>query len=156
MEVIAELGINHNGDLDIAKKMIDVAYSAGCDYVKFQKRDVETVYSKEELDKPRESPWGTTTREQKFGIEFDFEDYIEIEDYCEDKIKWFVSPWDIGSFDMMTAFEHPFIKVPSALMTNIQLLEAFNESREKVILSTGMCTLDEVDKAIEIIREEMK
>ena len=96
--VIAEIGINHNGDIKIAKKLIDIAVLAGCDAVKFQKRTIEKVYSKDVLDSPRESPWGVTTREQKLGLEFSFKDYELIDKYCKlKKIDWFVSCWDIES-----------------------------------------------------------
>lgn len=152
IEVVAELGINHNGDLDLAKKMIDVAAAAGCHYVKFQKRDIDLVYTKEELDKPRESPWGTTTREQKQGLEFSDIDYIEIALYCEQKkIKWFASPWDYNSVKMLTKFDIPFIKVPSALVTNTDFLEICGETGKPIILSSGMSTLDDVRHARRVV-----
>ena len=153
VEVIAELGINHNGDLEIAKKLIDVAYSAGCDYVKFQKRTVELVYSKEELDRERYSPWGTTTREQKYGLEFD-EQYYAIDQYCSDKIPWFASPWDIRSVEFLTQWNVPFMKIPSALITNEEILEYCRVSRHQIILSTGMSTYKEINHAIEILGQE--
>lgn len=154
MEVIAEVGINHNGDLDIARKLIDVAASAGCDYVKFQKRDIDLVYSKEELDKPRESPWGTTTREQKNGIEFDLDEYKEIDKYCKRKIGWFVSPWDLKSALMYTVIDMPYVKIPSALITDTEYLDVVKVINKSVILSTGMSTLKEVDTAIDILGED--
>ena len=153
VEVIAELGINHNGDINLARKLIDVAYSAGCHYVKFQKRTVDLVYTKEELDKPRESPWGTTTREQKYGLEFD-EEYWAIDAYCESRIPWFASPWYIESVHFLAQWNIPFIKVPSALITNREILEACRETNHKIILSTGMSTLKQVDEAIEILGQE--
>jgi len=153
IEVVAELGINHNGDLDIAKKLIDIAYSAGVDFVKFQKRDIDLVYSKEELSKPRESPWGTTTREQKNGIEFTYYDYLEIDAYCKDKIKWFVSPWDLRSIKLMAQIKLPFMKIPSALITNEKYLRAIKDAEIDVILSTGMSTLDEIDRAVAVLGE---
>ena len=152
IEVIAEQGINANGDLKIAKKLIDIANSAGCKYVKFQKRDIDLVYSKEELDKPRESPWGTTTRQQKEGLEFNKLDYIELDFYCQQKgIQWFVSPWDINSIKMMNEFPIPFMKVPSALLTNLPYLESLRETGKPIILSTGMSTMDMVDTAIDVL-----
>ena len=99
VELVYEVGINANGSVETAKRMIDVAYSAGCHYVKFQKRNVEVVYTKEELDTPRESPWGTTTREQKHGLEFTKGQYDEINRYCSGKIGWFASPWDTEAGD---------------------------------------------------------
>jgi len=153
IEVVAELGINHNGDLDIAKKLIDIAYSAGVDFVKFQKRDIDLVYSKEELSKPRESPWGTTTREQKNGIEFTYHDYLDIDAYCKDKIKWFVSPWDLRSIKLLAQIPTPFMKIPSALITNEEYLKAIKDVELDVILSTGMSTLEQIDRAVAVLGE---
>ena len=154
-EVIAEMGINFNGDMEIAKKMIDVAYAAGIDYVKFQKRDIDLVYTKEELDKPRESPWGTTTREQKQGLEFNRTQYCQIDDYCREKdIAWFASVWDRKSADFILNFHSvPLMKIPSALITDLELLDccANHPHWRPIILSTGMSTLDMVDKAIDVI-----
>ena len=155
VEIILEQGINHSGDLCIAKKLIDVASAAGCDYVKWQKREIDLVYSQEELDKPRESKWGTTTRQQKNGLEFSKYDYIELAFYCEQKgIKWFISPWDVVSLDMMVDFNIPFIKIPSALITNKELLEACKTYTIPVILSSGMSTLEMVDEAIDILGKD--
>jgi len=154
IETIAEIGINHNGDLELAKKLIDVAYAAGCDYVKFQKRDIGLVYIKEELDKPRESPWGITTRDQKQGLEFNRFQYREINSYCKNKIGWFMSPWDKHSIRFAGSFRPPFIKIPSALITNEEYLHKVSRERSFIILSTGMSTLDKLDRAIEIIGEE--
>ena len=107
--VIAEIGINHNGSMDITKRLIDEAANAGCDAVKFQKRTVDVVYTKEELDKPRESPWGTTNREQKNGLEFSEVDYWEIDRYCKEKnIEWFASAWDIDSQIFLQQFDCKF------------------------------------------------
>lgn len=155
VDVIYELGINHNGDLKLAKKMIDVAHAAGCRYVKFQKRNVDLVYSKEELDTPRESPWGKTTREQKLGLEFNFDDYKEIDAYCKEKVKWFASPWDLDSVAFLTQFrDTPYIKVPSALITNGPFLEACRSTGKPVILSTGMSTPIIIDNAISTVGEK--
>ena len=154
MEVIYEAGINHNGDIELAKRMIDVAYAAGCSHVKFQKRDVDLVYSKEELDKPRESPWGTTTRQQKKGLEFGVSEYASIDLHCNGKLKWFASPWDMNSLYFLKQFGRDLIKIPSALITDIKLLAACRDMRIKVILSTGMSTLGQVDDAIDVIGQE--
>lgn len=154
VEVIFEVGINHNGDLGLAKKLIDVAHASGCQYVKFQKRTIDLVYSKEELDKPRESPWGTTTRQQKEGLEFGYKEYVEIDNYCKGKLFWFASPWDVDSVDFLMKFDVPFIKVPSALMTNETFLKKVRYTKLPVILSSGMCTLGMVDNAIDILGKD--
>ena len=155
-EVIAEIGINANGSIETAKRMIDVAVSAGCDYVKFQKRDIDLVYTKAELDAPRESPWGKTNGDQKRGLEFDLQDYHLIDYYCrERKIKWFFSVWDINSLKMATLFDNPFIKIPSALITDVELLTACKELTDKpIILSTGMSTWGIVDEAFRMLGRE--
>src|SRR4051812_43838068 len=122
--IIAEIGINHNGDIEIAKKLIDVAVLAGADAVKFQKRSIDLVYSKEELDKPRESPWGTTNREQKLGLEFGKAEYEEIGRYCKSKgILWSASAWDLESQKFLRQYDLKFNKVASAMLTNIPLLK---------------------------------
>jgi len=155
MEIIAEIGINHNGDLDIAKKLIDVAKFAGCDYVKFQKRTISQVYTKEELDAPRESPWGTTNGEQKYGLEFDIHEYGEIDSYCKSKgIKWFASPWDSLSVGFLENFDLPFIKIASPSLTDKGILEACKIYKKPVILSTGMSTLEQIDNAVEFLGED--
>jgi N-acetylneuraminate synthase len=154
VEVILEQGINHNGDLAIAKKLIDVAHSAGCDYVKFQRRDIDLVYTKDELNKPRESPWGTTTREQKEGLEFGYKEYVEIDNYCKGKLFWFASPWDVNSVDFLMKFDVPFIKVPSALMTNESFLKKVKHTKVPLILSTGMSDLNILDNAIDIVGKD--
>ncbi len=124
MFITAEIGINHNGSLDIAKQLIDIAKAAGCDAVKFQKRTVEKVYTKEVLDSPRKSPWGTTTREQKLGLEFSLKDYKRIDSYCKkQKIPWYVSCWDINSQTQMRKFKLPYNKVASAMLIHKKLLQ---------------------------------
>lgn len=155
-ELICELGINANGDMNIAQKLIDVASSAGCHYVKFQKRDIDLVYSEEELNKYRESPWGTTTREQKQGLEFNIPQYYHIDMWCKSKpIKWFASVWDLNSLgEMMNMPGCEFIKIPSALITNKGLLESCRAKNKPVILSTGMSTLDMLDDAIDILGKD--
>jgi len=153
--VVIEAGINCNGDVNIAKKLIDVASAAGCQYFKLQKREVDLVYSQEELDKPRESPWGTTTRDQKLGLEFTELEYMEIDEYCKSKnIQWFASPWDVVSAGFIDQFNIPFIKIPSPLITNIELLQFCKESGRPIILSTGMSTLEMVDNAIRILGQK--
>ena len=153
VKIIAEIGINHNGDIDLAKELIDMAHNSGCDAVKFQKRDVESVYSTEELDKPRESPWGTTTREQKHGIEFNIVEYKELEEYTNEKgLDFIVSCWDMVSLELVE--EHldvKYHKVASAMATDKGFLEALNNSGKPVILSVGMCTDEEVDAAVDSI-----
>ncbi len=139
--IIAEIGINHNGDINIAKKLIDVATLAGADAVKFQKRTVEVVYSKEELDKPRESPWGTTTRQQKLGLEFGKAEYDEIDRYCKSKnILWSASAWDLESQKFLRQYDLKFNKVASAMLTNIPLLNMVAEEKRYAYLSTGRST----------------
>lgn len=152
--IIAEIGINHNGDIDIAKKLIDVAVSAKCDAVKFQKRTVEKVYSKEELDRPRESPWGKTNREQKIGLEFGKKEYDEINRYCKEKsIGWFASSWDIDSQLFLKQYNLKYNKVASAMLTHLDLLKMIAEEKKYTFISTGMSTIQQIDKAVEIFRK---
>jgi N-acetylneuraminate synthase len=150
----AEIGINHNGDLEIAKKLIDVAVESGCDAVKFQKRTVEKVYSKEVLDMPRESPWGKTTREQKLGLEFGKDDYDVIDKYCKEKnIEWYASSWDIDSQLFLQNYDLKHNKVASAMLTNHKLLEVIAKERKYTFISTGMSTMDEIRDAIRIFKK---
>ena len=152
--ITAEIGINHNGDLSNAKKLIDIAVNAGCDAVKFQKRSIEKVYSKKVLDSPRESPWGTTTREQKFGLEFSLEQYKIIDKYCiTKKIPWFVSCWDIDGQIMMREFKTSYNKVASAMLIHTALLEKIAEEKKHTFISTGMSTLDEIQNAVNIFKK---
>lgn len=142
--IIGECGINANGDLGIAKQLIDVAKEVGCDYVKFQKRDIESCYNKEFLDSPRESPWGKTQREQKVGLEFKLDQYKEIDRYCKEKgnIEWFASPWDFKSIDFLKDNFPliPYLKIPSAKVTDMEFLKKCKESGFRLIVSTGMST----------------
>lgn len=150
--IIAEIGINHNGDIDLAKRLINVASGAGCDAVKFQKRTVDVVYTAEELAKPRESPFGATNGDLKRGLEFEFEEYEEIDRYCREvKIDWFASCWDEASVDLITQFNVPCFKIASASLTDDNLLRHTRAVGKPVILSTGMSTLNEVDHAVEIL-----
>ena len=153
--VVAEIGINHNGDLDLAKRLISVAVAAGCDAVKFQKRTIEIVYSKEELAKPRESPFGTTNRELKYGLEFGPEEYQQIDDYCKAvKIPWFASCWDEGSVDVIDHFNVPCYKIASASLTDDKLLRHTRSTGKPLILSTGMSTIEEIDHAVEVLGQD--
>ena len=150
----AEIGINHNGDLEIAKKLIDVAVEAGCDAVKFQKRTVEKVYSKEVLDTPRESPWGKTTREQKLGLEFGKDEYNIIDKYCKEKnIEWYASSWDIDSQLFLQNYDLKHNKVASAMLTNHKLLEVIAKEKKYTFISTGMSTMDEIRDAVKIFKK---
>tara|TARA_B100000745_G_C20103513_1_gene377545 strand:- start:250 stop:1083 length:834 start_codon:yes stop_codon:yes gene_type:complete len=152
--VIAEIGINHNGSLGIAKKLIDVAVNAGCDAVKFQKRDIEKVYPKETLDQPRESPWGTTQRQQKLGLEFSLKEYSIIDKYCKKKkIPWFVSCWDVGSQIQMRKFKTKYNKVASAMLVHEKILKTIAEEKKHTFISTGMSTLREIENAVKIFRK---
>ena len=149
--IIAEIGINHNGDLYIAKQLIKGAKDAGADAVKFQKRTLEKVYTKEELYKPRESPWGYSNREQKFGLELDKEEYKEIDKYCRSlNIHWFASPWDLQSVDFMEIFNPKFYKIPSALLVHKELLHKVARLQKYTFISTGMSTIEEIQNAINI------
>jgi N-acetylneuraminate synthase len=150
--VIAEIGINHNGDVEIAKKLIDVAVTAGCNAVKFQKRTIEVVYTPEELERPRESPFGTTNGELKYGLEFGQEEYEEIDRYCRNKnIAWFASCWDEQSVDFINQFNVACYKIASASLTDDNLLRHTRATRKPILLSTGMSTLEQIDHAVEVL-----
>ena len=153
--VVAEIGINHNGELDIAKKLIDVASAAGCGAVKFQKRTVDIVYSAEELARPRESPFGETNGDLKYGLEFGLDDYREIDRYCKEKnIAWFASCWDEPSVDLIAQFDVPCFKIASASLTDDGLLRHTRAQKQPILLSTGMSTLEQIDHAVEILGKE--
>ncbi len=150
--VIAEIGINHNGDMALCKKLIDAAVEAGCDAVKFQKRTVEVVYTAEELARPRENPFGPTNGDLKRGLEFGKEQYAEIDAYCKAKnILWFVSCWDEGSVDFMEQFDPPCYKIASASLTDDGLLKRHKATGRPIIVSTGMSTLEQIDHAVEVL-----
>ena len=152
--IIAEIGINHNGDMNICKQLIDLAVSAGCDAVKFQKRDIESVYSKDFLELFRESPWGKTQRDQKMGLEFNKEQYQEIDDYCKKKnIDWFASAWDLKSQKFLRQFNCKFNKIASAMIVNEELLKLVSEEKKHTFISTGMSTLNDIKKAVNIFRD---
>jgi N-acetylneuraminate synthase len=153
--IIAEIGINHNGDIDLARRLISVAVAAGCDAVKFQKRTIDVVYSAEELARPRESPFGTTTGDLKRGLEFGFDEYQMIDRYCREvKMAWFASCWDEASADFMDQFDPPCYKIASASLTDDKLLRYTRAKGKPIILSTGMCTLEEIDHAVDVLGRE--
>ena len=152
--VIAEIGINHNGDVEIAKKLVDGAVFSGCNAVKFQKRTVELVYSKEYLDSYRESLWGTTRGAQKRGLEFGKREYDAIHMHCKKKgIEWFASAWDIDSQKFLRQYNLKYNKIASAVLTNRELLRMVAEEKKHTFISTGMSTLEEIGKAIRIFKD---
>ena len=152
--IIAEIGINHNGSLAIAKKLIDVAVDAGCDAVKFQKRTVEKVYSKKVLDSPRDSPWGKTTRDQKIGLEFSLKQYDIINKYCKrKKIPWYLSCWDVDSQIQMRRFKTKYNKVASAMLLHKKLVRAIAEEGKFTFISTGMSTIKDIDNVVRIFKK---
>lgn len=148
---IAEIGINHNGDMEIIKKLIDNACEANFDCVKFQKRDIDLVYSKEILDTPRESPWGTTTRQQKEGLELGKNHYDEIDEYCKKKnISWFASAWDLNSLMFLDQYDLKYNKIASAMIVDEKFLSEVAKRKKHTFISTGMSTIENIDKAVEI------
>jgi len=150
--VIAEIGINHNGDINLAKQLIDVAVRAGADAVKFQKRTIDVVYTPEELAKPRENPFGPTNGDLKRALEFGQKEYEEIDRYCKEKrIMWFASCWDEQSVDFIAQFNPPCYKIASACLTDDELLKYTRSKGRLIILSTGMSTMEEVDHAVEVL-----
>jgi N-acetylneuraminate synthase len=152
--IIAEIGINHNGSLDIAKQLIDVAKDAGADAVKFQKRTIDLVYTKELLDAPRKSPWGTTQRDQKEGLEFGLEEYKEIDCYCREKgIAWFASAWDLESQKFLRQFNLKYNKIASAMLVCEPLLRMVVEEKKHTFISTGMSKVADLDRVVAIFRE---
>src|SRR3989344_1077977 len=153
--IIAEIGINHNGDIENVKKLIDVAVGAGCDAVKFQKRTVELVYTPEELAKLRENPFGATNGDLKRGLEFGEKEYAQIDAYCKEKgIMWFASPWDGQSVDFLATFNVPCYKIASACLTDSELLKHVKSKGKPVILSTGMSTIEEINRAVELLGQD--
>lgn len=153
--IIAEVGINHNGDMSICKDLIDVAVSSGANAVKFQKRTLDNVYTKEFLDSPRESSWGSTQRDQKNGLEFGYEEYKEIDQYCKNQnIEWFASAWDLESQVFLQQFECRYNKVASAMIVYQELLEIIANEGKHTFISTGMSTFNDIQKAVDIFREK--
>ena len=152
--IISEIGINHNGDLDLAKKMIDESAAAGADAVKFQKRDISLVYSEELLNSKRESPWGTTQRDQKQGLEFNKNSYLEIDKHCKNKnIKWFASAWDLNSLKFLEQFDLQHNKIASAMIVDTNFLKNVAKQKKYTFISTGMSTFKEIDQAVEIFEK---
>jgi N-acetylneuraminate synthase len=150
--VVAEIGINHNGDVETAKRLIDAAVLAGCDAVKFQKRTVDVVYTKEELAKPRENPFGATNGDLKRGLEFGQAEYAAIDAYCrERRIAWFASCWDEASVDFIDRFNPPCYKIASASLTDDALLRHHRKTGRPIVISTGMSTLEQIDHAVEVL-----
>ena len=153
--IIAEIGINHNGSVSLAKKMIDIAVTTGCDAVKFQKRTIDVVYTKEELAKERKSVFGNTNGDLKRGLEFGEAEYKEIDEYCKKKgIIWFASCWDEASVDFMEKFDVPCYKIASASLTDDNLLKYTKSKGKPILLSTGMSTMEEIRHAVSILGED--
>jgi len=151
--IIGEIGINHNGDLGITKDLIDVAVDAGADAVKFQKRTIDLVYTKEFLDSPRESPWGSTQREQKEGLEFGLDEYKEIDQYCKNKkIEWFASAWDLESQDFLDQFNLKYNKIASAMIVDDELIKKVASELRHTFISTGMTMEEDITKAVDIFK----
>ena len=152
--IIAEIGINHNGSLKIAKDLILMAKAAGCDAVKFQKRDINTVYTEEELNKPRKSPWGNTQRNQKEGLEFSKKEYDEINQFCKsEKVNWFASAWDIKSLEFLDQYNLKYNKIASAMITHLEFLKQAAKRKKYTFISTGMSGYAEIDKATNIFKQ---
>ena len=152
--ITAEIGINHNGDMKIAKKLIDIAKDAGCDAVKFQKRTIDLVYDQKLLDQPRESPWGKTQRDQKQGLEFGENEYDQINDYCvEKKIIWFASAWDIKSLEFLDKYNLSYHKIASAMIIDKKLLKDVAKRKKYTFISTGMSSLEDISNAVNVFRE---
>jgi N-acetylneuraminate synthase len=153
--IVAEIGINHNGDVDLAKKLVGAASGAGVDGVKFQKRTVDVVYSAEELAHPRESPFGETNGDLKWGLELGADEYAEIDAFCRSiGMSWFASCWDEASVDFIDRFDPPCYKIASASLTDDSLLEHTRSKGRPVVLSTGMSSLEQIDRAVEILGTE--
>ena len=152
---IAEIGINHNGDLKICKELIDLSKEAGFDAVKFQKRDINIVYTKEMLDSPRESPWGKTQRDQKQGLEFNEEEYNEIDNYCKlKKIEWFASAWDLNSLTFLKKYNLKYNKIASAMIVDKKFLREVAKEKKHTFISTGMSTMEDIENAVNIFKKE--
>ena len=154
MTIISEIGINHNGDLDLTKKMILASKECGADLVKFQKRDINLVYDEKTLNSKRDSPWGKTTREQKLGLEFEKKEYDEIERYCKEVgIDWFASAWDLNSFKFLKSYNKEYNKIASAMIVDLDFLDAVAKEKKHTLISTGMCSFKDIDKAVNVFRK---
>lgn len=152
--LIAEIGINHNGDLDIAKKLIKNSKNCGFDSVKFQKRTIDIVYDKKTLDSHRESPWGLTTRDQKLGLEFDRKQYDEIDNYCKElDIEWFASAWDVKSLEFLDSYDLKYHKIASAMIVDHNFLYEVSKRNKHTFISTGMSTKEDIDQAVNIFKK---
>ena len=154
--IIAEIGINHNGSLETAKKLIDVAAVAGCNAVKFQKRNPDVCVPEHQKSVMRDTPWGKMTYlDYKYKVEFEKREYDIIDEYCRQKnIAWSASPWDLDSLDFLMGYDIPFVKIPSAMITNEELMRASAATGKKIIFSTGMSTMEEIDQAVMWMRDE--
>ena len=153
--IVAEIGINHNGDMSICKELIDVAVASDCNAVKFQKRDLDQVYTQDFLNSLRESPWGKTQREQKSGLEFSYDEYVEINQYCKEKgIEWFASAWDLNSQKFLQQFNCKYNKVASAMIVYEDLLKMIAQEGKHTFISTGMTTFNDIQNAVNIFRDE--
>jgi len=151
VEIIAEIGINANGSIEIAKDLIKMAKECGCDYVKFQKRDIETVYNLDFLNEPRKSPWGSTQGDQKRGLEFGRPEYQAIDEFCKEiKMPWFASAWDIKSLEFLDPFDCPHNKIASAMITHCDFLKAVADRKKHTFISTGMATMKIIEDAVDI------
>lgn len=157
VKLVGEIGINHNGDMELVKKLISLSNTAGLDYVKFQKRDINSCYTKEFLDSPRESPYGKTQRDQKEGIELNVDYYRNLSVHCALlNMGWFASPWDVISVEFLTKFNVPYIKIASACITDFDILESVKFSKIPVIISVGMSTKSEVDKCVNYFGDQIE
>ena len=153
--IIAEIGINHNGDIGICKDLIDVAADSGCDAVKLQKREINKVYTQEFLESPRESPWGNTQRHQKEALEFNEDDYFEIQKYSKSRgLEFFASSWDLDSQEFLRKLKFNYNKIASPMLVNKDLLEMVASEGKHTFISTGMSTFQDIDIAVEIFNKK--
>lgn len=153
--IIAEIGINHNGDINLAKKLIKMAHDLGADAVKFQKRTVDVVYTQHELEMERPNPFGNTNGDLKRGLEFGYGEYREIDEYCKSlSILWFASCWDEESVDFIEQFNPPCHKIASACLTNDKLISYIKSKGRPILLATGMSTQEQIDHAVDILGQD--